>query len=332
VIDVKVLAGDIGGTNTRLALFEGDGDGFESIAEADFPSRKFDGLEEIVRRFLGSGPPDCADACFGIAGPVRDRRSETTNLPWVVEAGRLEENLRIKKVSLVNDLEANAHGLSILDKADFAVLLEGRPDARGNRAIISAGTGLGEAGLYWDGNRHRPFATEGGHTEFAPTGEIEMALLQHLSQRYCRVSWERVLSGPGLVNIYRFLLENQGTEEPAWLKEQMERTDPAAAVSNAALQGKSTVCKDALDLFIALYGAEAGNLALKLMATGGVFLGGGIAPRICDRLRGPTFLDRFLGKGRMRPLVESMPVQVILNDRTALLGAARYAVLARRGA
>jgi glucokinase len=327
---VIVLAGDIGGTNTRLALFETDGGGFEIRAEENFPSREYDGLEKIVRKFLGDRDSGCADACFGIAGPVRGGRSETTNLPWVVEANRLEKNLRLKTVSLLNDLEANAYGLAVLSEGDFALLHAGWPDATGNQAIVSAGTGLGEAGLYWDGERHRPFATEGGHVEFGPTGDVEIALLRHLSSRYGRVSWERVLSGPGLVNIYRFLLEHMRMEEPAWLTEQMERTDPAAAISGAAMQGRFSVCEAALDLFVALYGAEAGNMALKVMATGGVFLGGGIAPKIVDRLRGRNFLDRFLGKGRMRALVESMPVRVILNDRTALLGAARYAALAHR--
>ncbi len=325
---MRVLAGDIGGTSTRLALFAVDGERLDPIAQKSFPSRDFSGLEQIVRLFLDPVRETCKRACFGIAGPVRNGRSETTNLPWVIEARLLERNLNLDRVDLINDLEANAYGIAALGPDDFKVIHEGEPDAAGNRAIIAAGTGLGEAGLFWDGQRHRPFATEGGHGDFAPTGELEISLLRHLSLRFGRVSWERVLSGPGLVNIYRFLLEHRGAEEDRAVAGEMSRADPAAAISKAGMAGRCGVCVEALDLVVGFYAAEAGNLALKFMATGGLFLGGGIAPKIVEKLEGAAFRSRYFAKGRMQALVESMPAKVILNDRTALLGTARFAVAA----
>jgi glucokinase len=243
----------------------------------------------------------------------------------VVEAGRLARELGLERAGLINDLEANAWGIALLEARDVAVLQGGAPDASGNAAIISAGTGLGEAGLYWDGKEHRPFATEGGHTDFAPRNRLESELLEYLLKQFQRVSYERVVSGPGLLNIYRFLRDGGRAEEPPWLAEAMRQEDPPAVIAQAALDGKSELCVQALDLFVSLYGAEAGNLALKVLATGGVYLGGGIAPRIVQKLREPVFLDAFTFKGRMRALLQAMPVRVILNDRVALLGAARYA-------
>jgi len=320
-----ILAGDIGGTNTRLAFATMEGDLPHFIAEATFPSRGHGSLEAILRRFVSEQPHPVAQACFGVAGPVRHGRCETTNLPWVVDARHLSRELGLETVGLINDLEANAYGIAVLEPKDFVVLNTGAPDAGGNAAIISAGTGLGEAGLYWDGEKHRPFATEGGHATFAPRTPLEMDLLHFLTKQFGHVSYERVLSGPGLVNIYTFLRDTGHAEEPPWLAERLRKQDPSAVISQAALEGKSALCEQALDLFVSLYGAEAGNLALKVMATGGVFLGGGIAPKIIRRLQGALFLAAFTGKGRMRPLLEAMPVRVILNDKTALLGAARYA-------
>jgi glucokinase len=349
-----ILAGDIGGTKTRLALFDPEGEGLRLVAERTFPSPRYPDLDPIVAEFLSSpglpaargarraprgrrmsaaartgaaGGTRVARACFGVAGPVIDRKSATTNLPWVVDARRLERDLGLPAVDLINDLEANAYGIALLDPDDLAVLGAGAPGAAGNAAIISAGTGLGEAGLYWDGRRHRPFACEGGHASFAPVDELQVQLLGHLRRSQEHVSCERVLSGPGLLNIYAFLRDTGRGEEPPWLAEEMRREDPAAVIARAAMGGRSPLCEQALDLFLSIYGAEAGNLALKLMATGGLYVGGGIAPRIIDRMRGPAFMAAFLAKGRMRPLLERMPVRVILNDRTALLGAARRALL-----
>ena len=314
---MRVLAGDIGGTNARLAVFQVEGERYEVEVEETFPSRDYASLVEVVQTFLAGHGVRCRSACFGVPGPVMHGRAQTTNLPWLVEASRLAEGAGIPRVAILNDLEAQAHGIATLAAGDLLTLNGGRPDASGNRALIAAGTGLGQAGLYWDGQTHRPFATEGGHASFAPETELQFALRRHLGARFGHVSWERVVSGPGLVNIYEFLLEYRGVEEANRLA--------AAAISEAALAGRSGLCSEALDLFVELYGVEAGNLALKIMATGGLYIGGGIAPRIVEKLQGPVFLEAFLAHGRMRPLLEVIPVRVILNERTALRGAARYA-------
>jgi glucokinase len=322
-----ILAGDIGGTNTRLAFLEERDGRLVPAVEARFPSREHASLESVLHKFLAANPHPISTATFGIAGPVRRGRCDATNLPWVVDAVLVARDLGLKRVGLINDLEANAWGIALLEPKDFAVLNEGTPDPEGNAAILSAGTGLGQAGLYWDGTLHRPFASEGGHGDFAPRNDLEMDLLRYLLKQHQRVSYERTVSGPGLQNIYRFLRDTGRGEEPAWLAERMRQGDPGAVISRAALAGESDLCLQALDLFVALYGAEAGNLALKMMATGGVYLGGGIAPKILPRLQDPIFLNAFVAKGRLKPLMQAMPVRVILNDKTALLGAARHAAL-----
>jgi glucokinase len=324
-----ILAGDVGGTYARLAVFDDKGGRLTPAAEATFPSREHGSLAAVLRKFRAAYPLSVDRACFGVAGPVRHGRSDATNLPWVVDSGPLAQELGLKRVELINDLEANAWGIGVLEPGDLAVLNAGAPDAEGNQAVISAGTGLGEAGLCWAGKMHRPFATEGGHADFAPRNHLEMALLDYLLKQFQRVSVERVVSGPGLVNVYRFLRDTGRGEEPAWLAEQMRQQDPGAVISQIALSGKSELCVHALDLFVSLYGAEAGNLALKVLATGGVYLGGGIAPKILAKLQDPIFLNAFTAKGRLKPLLQAMPVRVILNDKTALLGAARCAALAR---
>lgn len=321
-----ILAGDIGGTNSRLAFFDVSNGDFRLVSASVFPSRKYSGLDEIVSHFVDSSALRADAACFGIAGPVRNGRVETSNLPWTIEAKRLAEELKLKKAVLINDLEANAWGISTLDAKDVLCLnqVKGRPV--GNQAVIAAGTGLGEAGMYWDGTKHHIFACEGGHSDFAPRNELEIELLQYLSGRYGHVSYERIVSGPGLVNVFHFLRDTGRGDEPKWLTDEMQTTDPAAAISRAAMNGKCQLCEHALDLFIAIYAAEAGNLALKLLATGGVYLGGGIAPKLVSKLAGPLFMQAFVGKGRMQPLLEAIPVKVITNDKTALMGAARCAV------
>lgn len=322
-----ILAGDIGGTHTRIAFFREEGDRLLSVREETFPSRTHSGLAEIVQQFLSAHKLSPAIACFGIAGPVKNGRGETTNLPWIVDAKLLSNELAIPTVLIINDLEATAYGVTILEPTDWAVLSTGSPDAVGNAAVIAAGTGLGEAGLYWNGQSYRPFATEGGHTDFAPRLSLEIELLQFLLARFDRVSYERVLSGPGLVNIYQFLRETGRGDEPTWLAEELRLQDPAAVISQAALAERSALCVQALDLFVSIYGAEAGNLTLKMMATGGIFIGGGIAPKIAPKLMTPTFMQAFLTKGRMRPVLEATPVRIILHGQTALLGAARCAML-----
>jgi glucokinase len=320
-----VLAGDIGGTNARLAVFEIEGGKFSEQAVGTYRSVRYTSLEEIVRSFMTKHKFDPRAACFGVPGPVREGRARITNLPWTVEAARLAASAGIERVGLINDLEAQAWGIGTLGPDDFVVLNEGDPDAVGNRALIAAGTGLGQAGLYWDGEEHRPFASEGGHASFAPRDELEIALFHFLSRRFRgHVSWERVVSGPGFVNIHDFLIDYRHAEASEEHKDTLRKTDPAE-ITESAFAGDCPLCVEALDLFVRFYGAEAGNLALKLMATGGVYLGGGIAPRIIDKLRRGAFIDAFLDKGRMRPLLSAMPVRVVMREDTALLGAARYA-------
>jgi glucokinase len=322
-----ILAGDIGGTNTRLAVFEATGERLNAVAHQSFPSRGHESLDEIVSTFGSTHKLPVNQACFGVAGPVKDGRCVATNLPWVVDARDLAKQLGLQTAYLLNDLEANAYGVGLLEENDFSILNQGETRVQGNAAIIAAGTGLGEAGFYWDGTQHHPFACEGGHADFAPQNELEMELLHFLLGRFDHVSYERVVSGPGLLNIYEFFRDTGREDEPEWLAEETRKQDPSAVISKAALAGRSALCTRALDLFVSLYGAEAGNLALKVMATGGLFVGGGIAPKIISKLTDGAFMQAFTGKGRMRAYLEAIPVRVILNDQTALLGAAHYADL-----
>lgn len=320
------LAGDIGGTKVNLGLFEAQSGHVKLARESTYPSRRYGTLQEIIRAFLAdAGSPAVERACFGIAGPVRRDRVQLTNLPWKIEAAELSSELKIGTVSLINDLEANSYGLAELPASDFAVLNPGEPDATGNAAIIAAGTGLGEAGLYWDGSDFHPFACEGGHSDFAPQTKLDADLFEYLAGRFGRVSWERVLSGAGLHHIYEFLRDTNRGDEPASLIAEMTQSDPAVVITQHALDGSSTRCVQAMDMFVSYYGAEAGNLGLKMMATGGVYLGGGIAPKILARLQAKGFMEAFTDKAPMQALVKGMPVRVILNPNAPLLGAAHYA-------
>jgi glucokinase len=318
------LAGDIGGTKTRLAWIEPAGRGFRIVEERKFPSGEYTNLEHMLHEFLAAAPHSFERACFGVAGPIREQRCAATNLPWVIDARELRAALGGREAVLINDLEATAYGISALATEDFETVHAGAPGASGNACVVAAGTGLGEAGMYWDGREHHPFATEGGHASFAPANALQIELLRYLHRAFPHVSWERVLSGPGLINLYHFFRDTRGGEEPKWLAEEMRSGDPAAAISRAAMEGKSELCEQALDLFVTLFGQEAGNAGLRYLARAGVYLAGGIAPKILPRLRGAQFLGAFLAKGRMRPLLEAMPVRVILNERAALLGTAVY--------
>jgi glucokinase len=329
-----LLAGDIGGTKTRLAAFDvADASALTSalapVAEQTYPSSAFSSLEAIVEEFLGVHGVGVDCAGFGVAGPVIDGRTETINLTWTVDAGDLARAIRIPSVALINDLEATAYGVATLVPADFLTLNEGAPGATGNAAVIAAGTGLGMAGLYWDGCAHRPFACEGGHADFAPRDALEIELLEYLLARFEHVSYERILSGPGLRNIYEFLRDSGRGEDGPGLVSAMKTGDPAAAISQAALAGTSSRAGQALDLFISIYGAAAGGLALQMMAIGGMYIGGGIAPKVAPKLQGRPFIEAFLAKGRLRPLLAAIPLRVILNDRAALLGAGACALLRR---
>jgi glucokinase len=322
-----ILAGDIGGTNARLAYFQTQNGRFQLVSERVFPSRDHRGLGEIVTQFLDESGTRPEAACFGIAGPVRNGRVETSNLPWVIEQSVLANQIHLAATLLINDLEASAWGIGALGLEDLVTLNPGAGSVAGNQAVVAPGTGLGEAGLFWDGSRHHVFACEGGHTDFAPRGELQIELLRFLVTKFGHVSYERILSGPGLVNVYEFLCASGCGKESAELSAAMEAGDPAAAISQAALSGKDSLAGKALDLWIAVYGAETSNLGLKIMSTGGLFLAGGISPKILPKLKGSLFMESFLDKGRMRPLVEAMPVHVVTNEKAGLLGAARCAAV-----
>ena len=327
----QFLSGDIGGTKTRLAVIEVSGTRVHVVREASYPSRDYAAFESLLGDFL-SGVEAPADIALGIAGPVQGRVVQTTNLPWCIDADALQRQFGFARCTLLNDLEATAYGLPALGAEDLLILQAGAPGACGNAAVIAAGTGLGEAGLFWNGQRHQPFATEGGHTSFSPGDELEIAFLHHLQQQYRHVSWERVVSGMGLVSLHEFLCIRHNVAVPQWLAEEMRSGDAAAAISAAALSGRDEICVETLNRFVRLYGAEAGNLALKVMSRGGLYLGGGIAPKILPLLQAGAFLEAFLNKGRMRPLLEAMPVRVILNDRAALFGPALRAAQLAEGA
>ncbi|MBI2963326.1 MAG: glucokinase [Deltaproteobacteria bacterium] len=320
-----VLAGDIGGTKTNLALYAVDRSrGLAVVREASVPSRRYRGLEAVLAEFLAGGRERVSAAAFGIAGPVVDGRVKTTNLPWVVRGERLERLIGGGRVRLMNDLEATAYGGLFLPRRRIAWLARGKR-RRGNVAVIAAGTGLGEAFLYWDGERYRPVPTEGGHADFAPRNDKELALLVYLQKRYPRVSYERVLSGPGLVNIFSFLSEELGRPVAPRVRERLAREDPAAVIGEAGVAGTCPASAEAVETFVALYGAQAGNLALTVMSTGGLFVGGGIAVKLLPRMRDGTFVSAFLDKGRYRDFLAAMPIGVLLDPKTALLGAAHAA-------
>ena len=274
-------------------------------------------------------PEPFAAACIGVAGPVRDGRCSTTNLPWVVDGAEIAKRFQLPMVHLLNDLEATAHGLLVLRPDETEVLNAGRPSsAKSALALIAAGTGLGEAILFWDGTRYRPMPSEGGHADFAPTSDLEIDLLRYLRASHVHVSYERVLSGAGLHAVYEFIRDTK-KNEPTWLAERLKAGDPAAIIAELGLSGKAEICVQALDLFASVYGAEAGNLALKALALDGVFVGGGIAPKLLTKLKDGTFLRGFSSKGRYKRLMGTIPVRVIMNQKTALLGAASVAAQLR---
>jgi glucokinase len=320
-----ILAGDIGGTKTHLALFSVPGEKLLVESEQVFPSKRYSGLVPVLQDFLSGQHPPIDAACFGIAGAVVDGKVTTPNLPWMVDLEDLRRVLKIDAVTLLNDLEAAAYGIFTLENDEFFTLNEGIMRHAGNKALIAAGTGLGQAILHDDGRRFRPLASEAGHADFAPRNELEIELLRHLMGRFGHVSYERVVSGPGLFNIYRFLRDVRGLEEPQWLSERLATADdPSAEISKAALANEASICREALTLFVSVYGAEAGNLALRAKSVRGLYIGGGIAPKILDKLKDGTFMRAFVDKGRYGDLLRAVPVQVVLNEQAALRGAAYY--------
>jgi glucokinase len=319
-----VLAGDIGGTKTILALYALDGAGLKQVRETTYASQEHRGLEKLVEGFLSGGREKVHAAAFGIAGPVVGARVKTTNLPWLVRAAAIEKATGGARVRLLNDLEATALGGLFAPKSAVHWLVRGTRRAA-NVAVIAAGTGLGQAFLYWDGTRHRPVATEGGHVDFAPRNDRELALFVYLQRKLGRVSYERVLSGPGLVNIFSFLDEEVGRPVSAEVRERLRTDDPARVIGESGLGGTCVACSEALDVFVSVYGAQAGNLALTVMATGGVLVGGGIAAKLLPRLRGGDFVAAFLDKGRYREFLSAIPIGILLDPKTALHGAAHAA-------
>ena len=320
-----LLAGDIGGTKTSLAIFSSEAGPRAPLVEATFPSADYASLEALVREFLSQVDLEVERASFGVAGPVVGGKASVTNLPWVIRETQLEEALDLSPVRLLNDLEAIANGVPVLESADLHTLNEAQPAPGGAIAVIAPGTGLGEAFLTWDGSRYRPHASEGGHASFAPMDSLEVELLRHLQRRFDHVSFERVCSGIGLPNIYTFLRDSGYAEEPDWLAEELAAADDLTPpIVKVALDDESPceLCIATLNTFASILGAEAGNLALKALATGGVYLGGGIPPRILPALEQDRFMEAFRRKGRMSDLLARMPVHVILNPQVALLGAA----------
>jgi glucokinase len=322
-----LLAGDIGGTQTRLGIFSRESGLRLPLAAEDFFSGQFPDLVTIVRKFLHNVNLPANAACFGVAGPVSSGVSRVTNLPWVLDEKKLCQELNMSSVRLLNDLQARAYAVPHLELSDIHTINVGKPFPRGNMAVIAPGTGLGEAFLTWDGRQYRGHASEGGHTDFAPSDALEMDLLNYLQKKLGHVSYEYVCSGLGIANIYCFLRERCYAEEPSWLSDMLAREkDPVPIIIRVALdhERQADLCVMTVNLFVSILGAEAGNMALKVLATNGVYIGGGIPRRILPFLENGRFMKSFLHKGRMSDLVSQMPVYIIINPQAALLGAAWY--------
>jgi glucokinase len=325
---MAILAGDVGATKTVLGIFEFAASRLESVVEATFASADHGSLDEVLALFLETHRKlELQAACFGVAGTVMDGRSKLMNLPWKLDQAELAQMSGAPRVALLNDVEAAAYGMLTLGDGDRAVLNAGSPQTNANIAVMAAGTGLGESFLCWDGERYRASATEGGHANFAPRTEREIELLRFLRDDFGgHVSTERVLSGPGLQNIYRFARQRSGTSEPDWISERFATDDPSALIAQLALESRDDACVESLELFASIYGAEAGDIALRYLALGGVFIGGGIAPKILPALQTDAFMRAFVDKGRYSELVAGIPVCVSLESRAPLLGAAHYAL------
>lgn len=328
-----ILAGDVGGTKVHLALYDFTGGRLHEIRDQKFPAHEFASLDAVVDTFLAgdettpaTNKQEILAACFGLPGPVREGRLKLTNLPWTLDVRELAKSLSIQHIFLINDLEANGYGIPELPPDKIFTLHAGDPEATGHGGLIAAGTGLGQALLIWDGKKHRPIASEGGHCDFAARSAREIALLEYLRDTLKgRVSWERVVSGLGIKNIYSFLRDVEKLNEPEWLRLRLAAEDPNAVIGECSEDGSSSICFETMKIFASAYGAEAGNIALKVLATGGIYLGGGIAPKILKTLQNGFFIQAFLDKGRLSALLQSIPVRVILDDTCALLGAAAYA-------
>ena len=323
------LVGDIGGTKTNIAILELSGKKFNTVFEKSFLSKEHDSLRTIVKKVFDEDVRNKFEinhACFGVAGPVKNGKCDATNLPWFVNAKKIAEVLNIDSscVFLLNDLEAAAYGIECLEENDIYCLNKGVLQKNTTRCLISAGTGLGESIIVWDGKRYKPIPSEGGHSDFAPRNTIEIDLLNYLIDKYGPISYERILSGPGLWNVYNFFKETAYKNTSLWLLDRLKEEDPSAVISDVGMSKKDECSEKALELFASVYGAEAGNLALKSLSTGGVYIGGGIAPKILEKLKEGGFMQSFTNKGRLSVLVSQMPVMVILNDKIPLLGCGNF--------
>ena len=323
-----LLAGDIGGTKTNLALYEVVENQLKLKYQHPFPSKDFASFSDVIAEFqTQTKNPHIDAACFGIAGPIINKNCRTTNLPWDITTSGLQEQLATQKVHLLNDLEATAYGMLYLRDEEFLDLNPHAKVSEGNRAVIAAGTGLGEAMLYYDGTAYRPVGCEGGHTDFAPLTLQQDALLSFLRAEFPQhVSYERILSGAGIFALYTFLLQSGFAPEPEVMKNIPIDKDKSALISECALKQNDPLCLESLRLFVEIYAAEAGNLALKFMSLGGVYIGGGIAPKILPLLSNGNFMKAFKAKGRFEEMLGNMRVRVSLNQETALLGAAHFGV------
>jgi glucokinase len=320
-----VLAGDVGGTNARLAIVDVNGRTARIVKETKYPSRDYPGLAPIVRRFCEETGSHPDRACFGMACPMVGDDCTAPNLPWTTNVKQLAAEIGIPRTRIINDFVSVGYGIELLSPADLAALQEGTLEAQGPIALIGAGTGLGQGFLFWDDDHYEVLASEGGHSDFASRGKMQAGLLQFLEAKFQRVSWERLLSGPGLINIYHYLAESGVSPEQAKVKDEMVREDPAAVIARHALAKSDCLSDRALDLFCEIFGAQAGNLALTVVATGGVYLAGGIAPKVVERLAAGGFIAAFRDKGRLSELQSHIPVHVVMNPNVGLLGSAAVA-------
>jgi glucokinase len=322
-----ILAGDVGGTKVHLALYDFSQGSLVLLKDERVPAQEYDSLETVARGFLSRCPQgDIHAACIGVPGPVRHGHLKLTNLPWILDSEQLSAALNIPHLFLINDLEANGYGIAELKPDQIHTLNPGDRGTVGNRAIVSAGTGLGEGVMIWDGHRHVPMPSEGGHCDFAARNPLEIEMLQFLMKKLGgRVSFERVVSGLGIHNIYEFLRDVKKMPESPELRERLQNEDPNAVIGELGDSGQDELCAKTLEVFVSAYGAEAGNMALKVLAFGGIYIGGGIAPKILNTMRSGAFMKAFTDKGRLSDLLMNTPVHVILESRCALIGAAAYA-------
>lgn len=322
---ITVLAGDVGGTKTNLAIFHATKKSVKVVLEKKYHSANYKSSIDIIEQFIKE--EKCAKPdriCLGVAGPVVNGKVEITNLAWDLDIKDVIQRLSITEVSLINDLEATAYGLAALTAKDLITIHKGNEKNKGNIAIIAPGTGLGEAGLFWDGDAYHPFPTEGGHTDFCPRTELDFELHRFLQKKYGIVSWEKVVAGPGIHDIYLFLNAKNKTKEPAWISDAFKKDDPSSVISHAALDNKDKVCVETMQMFVRYLARESCNLVLKMKATGGLFLGGGIPPKIAPLLKKKIFFENYLDCDRLQNLVKDVPIKIIAIDKTALLGAAYF--------